>query len=330
MALFVSMVACGCGLKKEFVLTGKTMGTTWRVKVVAGYFDDSKSLDTAIKTRLQKINDSMSLYNKGSEIIRLNEHQSSDKFRVSNDFMTVLKAGKKIYEQTNGAWDATIRPLVNLWGFGDNDRTQHVPDKRRIKTELSHVSFDSIKILDDHFLTKTDPAITLDFGSIAKGFGVDEIAGVIREKGYSDFIVEIGGEVYASGTRMDGNRWRIGINMPDEESGFNDVYKVIIISEKAVATSGNYRNFFKQKEKVYSHVIDPRTGMPCDNGVVSASVIAESCTYADGLATALMVMGHVEGIDFVNKTKNVECLIIVKEKDGSLTNYFSTHFNNES
>jgi len=204
-----------------------------------------------------------------------------------------------------------------------------VPDKSLIESRLSHVSFASIKIPDKSFLIKTDPEVTLDFGSIAKGYGVDEVAGVLREKGYSDFIVEIGGEVYASGNRLDGKSWRVGINMPDINSDFHDVYKVIIISGRAVATSGNYRNFFEKQEKVYSHVIDPRTGRPVENGVVSASVIAGSCMYADGLATALMVMGHTKGLEFVDKTKNVECLIIVKEKDGSLTNYFSKHFHDE-
>lgn len=218
---------------------------------------------------------------------------------------------------------------MNLWGFGDAEREKKVPDKSRIESRLSHVSFGSIKIPDKNFLIKTDPEVTLDFGSIAKGYGVDEVADVIREKGYSDFIVEIGGEVYASGNRLDGKSWRVGINMPDINSDSHDVYKVIIISERAVATSGNYRNFFEKQEKVYSHVIDPRTGRPVENGVVSASVIAGSCMYADGLATALMVMGHTKGLEFVDKTKNVECLIIVKEKDGSLTNYFSKHFHDE-
>jgi thiamine biosynthesis lipoprotein len=271
----------------------------------------------------------MSLYERESEIKNLNAHRSTDKFRVSDDFMSVLLTGKQLYKETDGAWDATIRPLVNLWGFGDTGKDYNVPGEHSIKHNLSHVSFDAIEILDNNFIVKTDPALTLDFGSIAKGFGVDEVAGVIRSRGYSDFIVEIGGEVYASGTRLDGKRWRIGINMPDKQSDFNDIYKVIIVSGKAVATSGNYRNFFEKKERLYSHVIDPRTGMPCDNGVVSVSVIAGSCTYADGLATALMVMGHTEGIDFVDKKNGVECLIIVKEKDGSLTNYFSKNFNNE-
>jgi len=328
-ALFFTAAAWGCGFKKEVVLTGKTMGTNWRVKVVTGYFDTSKPLDEAIKNRLREINKSMSLYERDSEIKRLNGHRSSGKFRVSDDFMSVLLTGKQLYKETNGAWDATIRPLVNLWGFGDAGKDYKVPGARIIKRNLSHVSFDSIHILDGNFIVKTDPELTLDFGSIAKGFGVDEVAGVIRSRGYSDFIVEIGGEVYASGTRLDGKRWRIGINMPDKDSDFNDVYKVIIVSGKAVATSGNYRNFFEKKEKLYSHVIDPRTGMPCDNGVVSASVIAGSCTYADGLATALMAMGHTEGVDFVDKKKGVECLVIVKETDGSLTNYFSKNFNDE-
>jgi FAD:protein FMN transferase len=328
-AILFTMFTNGCGLKKEIVLTGKTMGTNWRVKAVSGYFDNGEELDDAIKKRLLEINKSMSLYDKDSEIRKLNKQPSSDRFHVSDDFMTVLEAGKRLYEETSGAWDATIRPLVNLWGFGDTKREKKVPDKSHIENRLSHVSFDSIAILDKNIISKTRPEVTLDFGSIAKGFGVDEIADVIRKMGYSDFIVEIGGEVYASGLRMDGKNWRIGINLPDKNSDFNEVYKVIIVSEKAVATSGNYRNFFEKQEKIYSHVIDPRTGRPVENGVVSASVIAESCMYADGLATALMVMGHVKGIELVNKTKNVECFIIVKEKDGSLTNYFSRHFNDE-
>ena len=327
--LFFIIITSGCGLRKEAVLTGRTMGTSWRVKVIISYFDTSKNLDDAINHRLQEINRSMSLYEKQSEIINFNAHRSSDKFKVSDDFMSVLLTGKRLYEETNGAWDATIRPVVNLWGFGDTGREKKVPNEQSIKQNLSHVSFDSIKILDNNFLVKTDPDMTLDFGSIAKGFGVDEIADLIRSKGYSDFIVEIGGEVYASGARLDGKHWRIGINMPDKDSDFSDIYKVIIVSEKAVATSGNYRNFFEKKEKLYSHVIDPRTGMPCDNGVVSVSVIAGSCTYADGLATALMIMGHTEGIDLVDKKKGVECLIIVKEEDGSFINYFSKNFNNE-
>lgn len=328
-ALLFAVFTNGCGLKKEIVLTGKTMGTNWRVKVVAGHFDNTDNLDDAIKKRLQEINKSMSLYDKESEIHKLNEHRTPDKFYVSDDFMTVVEAGKRLYMETSGAWDATIRPLVNLWGFGDTERDKKVPDKSLIESRLSHVSFASIKIPDKNFLIKTDPEVTLDFGSIAKGYGVDEVADVIREKGYSDFIVEIGGEVYASGNRLDGKSWRVGINMPDINSDFHDVYKVIIISGRAVATSGNYRNFFEKQEKVYSHVIDPRTGRPVENGVVSASVIAGSCMYADGLATALMVMGHTKGLEFVDKTKNVECLIIVKEKDGSLTNYFSKHFHDE-
>jgi len=325
---FVTLLLCsGCSLKKEVILTGKTMGTNWRVKVVAGYFDNTKKLDEAIKKRLQKINKSMSLYDKESEICKLNAHRSLEKFHVSNDFLAVIKTGKKLYTETRGAWDATIRPLVNLWGFGDAERKKEVPDESNIKRRLSHVSFESIRILDKNFLVKTDPDVTLDFGSIAKGFGVDQISSVIKENGYSDLIVEIGGEVYASGSRLDGKNWRIGINMPDKSSSFNEVYKVITISEKAVATSGDYRNFFEEQKKTYSHVIDPRTGRPVENGVVSVSVIAGSCTYADGLATALMVMGHNKGIELVNKTKNVECLIIVKEKDGTLTNYFSRNFN---
>ncbi len=328
--IIVLLFSAGCSLKKEVVLTGKTMGTNWRVKVISGYFDNAEKLDETIKDRLLEINKSMSLYDKKSEICKLNAHRSTEKFHVSSDFMAVLTTGKKLYSETRGAWDATIRPLVNLWGFGDVERKKEVPDESNIKSRLAQVSFAYIKVLDKNFVVKSNPEVTLDFGSIAKGFGVDQVACVIKGKGYSDFIVEIGGEVYASGSRQDGKNWRIGINMPDKNSSFHEVYKVVMISGKAVATSGDYRNFFEKQENIYSHVIDPRTGRPVENGVVSVSVIAGSCTYADGLATALMVMGHEKGIELVDNIKNVECLIIVRDKDGALTNYFSRHFNDDN
>jgi thiamine biosynthesis lipoprotein len=155
---------------------------------------------------------------------------------------------------------------------------------------------------------------------------VDQIAKLIQDKGIKNYLVEIGGEVYAEGYRKDGGKWRIGINKPEKGTPFNQIYKIVSLYNKAMATSGDYRNFFEKNGKIYSHIIDPKTGYPVSNRVVSVSIIADSCTYADGLATAVMVMGPQKGIDLINRLENIEGLIIVMENDGRLTDHVSKGF----
>jgi thiamine biosynthesis lipoprotein len=175
-------------------------------------------------------------------------------------------------------------------------------------------------------LSKMDPGITLDLASIAKGFGVDAIARLLGDRGFSHFLVEIGGEVYARGRRKDGDAWRVGINRPDKQAAFNDVYRVVPLTDRAMATSGDYRIFFQIGNQSYAHILDPRTGRPVTNGVVSATVVAANCTVADGLATALMVMGPEKGLALVNRLASVEGLIVVRQPDGSLVDHPSDGF----
>ena len=159
----------------------------------------------------------------------------------------------------------------------------------------------SVKLMisEKGYLSKRNPHVSLDLGSIAKGYGVDQVAEVIRNNGIKNFLVEIGGEVYASGCKIDGGYWLVGINMPDKDALIGDIYKTVRLKNKALATSGDYRNFFEKKGAFYSHVIDPRTGYPVKNGIVSVSVVADDCTFADGLATAIMVAGHEKGLELV-------------------------------
>jgi len=183
-----------------------------------------------------------------------------------------------------------------------------------------------ILLSGDKALVKRTAHVQLDLASIAKGYGVDQVSALLRNTGYADFLVEIGGEVYASGIRSDGKPWRIGINRPDKDARHDDVYKVVRLHNAGFATSGDYRNFFERHGRRYSHVIDPRTGYPVSNAVVSASVIADSCTFADGLATALMVLGPEKGLGVVAALDGVECLIIVREDDGILMEHGSKGF----
>jgi thiamine biosynthesis lipoprotein len=325
--IFFALLFAGCGMKNDFEFSGKTMGTTYHIKIVAGILENTKMLKNEIDMRLDEINKSMSTFRKDSEISRFNAHQTvGEKFRISDDFYNVMTVAKTIYEETAGAWDGTVKPLVDLWGFGKSENKHTIPEKAQIAALLDKIGFDNIEIFADHYLSKRNPSITLDLASIAKGYGVDQVAAVIRANGIKDFLVEIGGEVFASGLRRDKKKWRIGINKPQKSAPFDQVYKVVELQDKGFATSGDYRNYFEVNQKRFSHVIDPRNGYPVDNSVVSVSIIANTCTFADGLATAIMVLGHKKGLDLVNRLDNTECFIVTQKKDGTLVNHYSKGF----
>ena len=321
------LVTTGSNVKKEHLFSGKTMGTTYHIKVVTGYFDSISGLKDKIEDRLHAINQSMSTYIKESEISRFNAFQRIDKpFFISDDFWRVVSVGQRLHQLTQGAWDGTVNPLVNLWGFGAAEKRQTFPTAQEVKNLLKDVGFEHIEKSDKRYLIKKKATVTLDFGSIAKGYAVDKVADLLHDSGKEDYLVEIGGEVYASGKRKDGNPWRVGINMPKIDAPLDRVYRIIELNDKAMATSGNYRNYFEKNGIRYSHILDPRTGYPVKNCVVSASVLADDCTLADGLATALVVLGPEKGIALINRLNNVECLVVCEEKDDSLKEYASDGF----
>jgi len=328
--IFFILLFAGCGLKKEAEFSGKTMGTTYHITVVTGVFTNTKDLKGQVDLRLDEINKSMSTFRKDSEISRFNAHLNvGEKFRISDDFYNVMIVAKTIYEETGGAWDGTVKPLVDLWGFGKSENRHTFPEKSRIAAMLSNIGFNNIEIIPGHYLVKKNPAITLDLASIAKGYGVDQVAALIRANGIQHFLVEIGGEVFAAGLRKDGKNWRIGINRPQKNAPVDQVYRVVDLQDKGFATSGDYRNYFEVNQQRFSHVIDPRKGFPVDKGVVSVSIISNTCTFADGLATAVMVLGHKKGLDLVNHLDNTECFIVTQSKDGVLIDHYSKGFKTE-
>ena len=308
----------------ERVVAGKTMGTTYSIKLVSGPAADASLLKQRIDLRLEEINRSMSTYRPDSEISRFNNwRRSGQPVRISNDFLQVMIAGDGIYRLSNGAWDATVAPLVVLWGFGPGGSGVQIPPDSEIQKRLKNVGFNRVRIDPQGGLIKQGPDVTLDLGSIAKGYGVDQVAALLRAEGIQNFLVEIGGEVYAAGFKNDGSPWRVGVNMPRKNAPLNQVYKVIELTDRAMATSGDYRNFFEIDGKRYSHVIDPRTGYPVANGIVSVSVEAKTCTMADGLATAIMVMGLDEGLALLNHLENAEGMIVAMKADGTLVDHYS-------
>jgi thiamine biosynthesis lipoprotein len=316
-----------CSAEKEVLFSGGTMGTTYHIKLLAGNFRRTSDLQKKIEVRLSEINQSMSTYLKDSEISRFNRWDHTEKpFKISHDFEEVMAVSQRIYLLTGGAWDATVKPLVDLWGFGSKGRVEQPPSGAVIREQLKKLGFDKIEWSGQGVVRKRKADVSLDFASIAKGYAVDQVALLIRSQGTENFIVEIGGEVFASGRRANGAKWRIGVNRPSIGASFNDVYKVVPLSGQAMATSGDYRNFFEKNGVVYNHIIDPRTGYPVQNGVVSVTIIADTCTLADGLATGVMVMGVERGLALIERLAGVEALIIVGKTAGQFKDYPSSGF----
>lgn len=325
------LLNAGCGEKKEeakeALISGQTMGTTYHIKVVTANSKKTSDLKEKIEKRLEEINKSMSTYRKDSEISRFNALKiTGQRFKVSQDFAQVMMEAKRLYKLTGGAWDGSIYPLVNLWGFGKSERKNRLPPKEKIASLLRDVGFDNIDLVGGRYLLKKKASISIDLASIAKGYAVDKVSELIKKEDIKNFLVEIGGEVYASGVKQDGKQWRIGINRPRKEAPYDEIYKIVTLKDKAFATSGDYRKFFEVKRKRYSHILNPKTGYPVSNGVISVSIIAGTCAFADGLATAVMVMGWEKGLELINVLPDVEGLIVVRQAGSQLVDYPSSGF----
>ena len=329
-----AFLASGCAPLREHKLTGRTMGTTYHVTVVAWRPDGD--LQQRIDARLDAVENTFSTYKPESELSRFNRlARAGEPFPVSADFVRVMRSASRVFDLSAGAWDGTVMPLVDLWGFGPRGTVSEPPAAERVRDALAQVGFRKLELrasaapAGGGVLVKREAGVTLDLSSIAKGYGVDAVAELLRNAGYASFLVEIGGEVSARGLRRDGQPWRIGVNRPRVEAAPDEVYRVVALTDAALATSGDYRNEFEKDGVRYSHIIDPRTGRPITNRVVSVSIRAPDCTLADGLATAVMVMGAEAGLALVERLDGVEGLVVVETPDGGLQDRASTGFRTE-
>ena len=316
--VFFVVFISGCHLfDKEIIISGTTMGTTYHIKIVALFYKlDKVAIKKKVDILLKKINHSMSIFDKKSEISRFNNLSSDKRFKVSKDFMNVFLEGRKIYSITNGAWDGTVCNLVNLWGFGSKANGLEILGEKELEPVLSYTGYELVNYdYNQSEIWKKKDKVSLDFGSIAKGYAVDRVALLLKSLGFKNFMVEIGGEIFTSGFNKNKEKWVIGINRPIKNADINDVFRLLNISGKAVATSGSYRNYIDKGGRSFSHIIDPRTGSPVKNKVVSVSVISNSCVLSDGLATGLMVMGAKRGISLCNSLDDVDCMIVEKGGD---------------
>ena len=286
----VALAACG-QQPQLHKLSGPTMGTVWNVTlaVPAKSNLDQQHLLSGIEDVLQVVNASMSTYRSDSEISRFNESPPDQWFSVSAGFYTVLSAAMTVGRQSNGAYDVTVGPLVNLWGFGPTGVVNAPPTAEAVAEVGRRVGQHYLHVNKERDALSKSGDVYLDFSSIAKGYAVDEIARWLSGQGVADFLVEVGGEMRTSGLSPRGDAWRVAIEQP--ETGQFDIARSIRLGDVGVATSGDYRNYFESGGVRYSHSIDPRTGYPVAHELVSVTVIHPSTMLADAWATALTVLG---------------------------------------
>ncbi len=285
------------------------MGTTYSVKVTDEV--DGEKLAQAIEQRLQEVNQLMSTYIFDSEISRLNQLAIGDSMVLSEENRKMFQLSERLHAESQGKFDVTLGPLISLWGFGADPSRIDVPDTADIEAALAELGTSKIKLSDGQ-VTKVD-AVSVDFSAIAKGFGVDEVARIVEMAGGKNYLVEIGGELRAKGVNQRGQTWRIGIETPDLQQRVP--FTAVPLNDLAMATSGDYRNYFEVNGKRYSHTLDPETGYPITHNLASVTVLAKSAAEADGYATALNVMGAEQGMALA-EALNLPVLFILKENDG--------------
>lgn len=289
---------------------GPIFGTYYHIK-----YEASQALDSVILAELKRVDSSLSVFNQLSTISAINAGTSS---RADAMLYEVLTKAQKVSEATNGAFDVTVMPLVNAWGFGFKKGI--FPTDAQVDSLRAIVGFRKISLSTDSIISKSDPRIMIDCGAIAKGYSVDRVAHILREHGVRNYMVEIGGEVVTKGRNPKGTPWQIGVNRPvdktNSESG--TLQTVLSLENSALATSGNYNNYYERNGRKYAHTIDPRTGRPVQHSLLSATVIAPDCATADAYATAFMVLGLDEAKKILQSRKELKAFLIFTDGNGEL------------
>jgi thiamine biosynthesis lipoprotein len=312
----LSLVACTEVLRlPEYELTGAVMGTTFTVKLIEPAETVNRSeLGREISDRLEEIEQRFSTYRPSSELSLVNGALTTDWIPVSVEFCDVVAAALSISRQTNGAFDITVGPLVMLWGFGPGSERTAPPGDEMVAEARSSVGYDKIDTdCSRPAVKKALPGVQMDLSAFVKGYAVDEAAWLVDERGVGNYLVEIGGELRVAGHNSLAEPWAIAVEKPD--TGSRSAHAVVHISDSGMATSGDYRNFFEHDGVRYSHTIDPATGRPVTHDAAAVTVIGENSAEADALATALLVMGPDDGLQFARDAGIAAFFLLRRDPD---------------
>ncbi|MEX0605888.1 MAG: FAD:protein FMN transferase [Marinobacter sp.] len=332
MTLVIAALA-GCSFeseKKIWEITGPVFGTEYHIKVVLT--EDTEQLDTlagGISAVLESVDASMSTWREDSELSRFNHvEDQSNWFEVSGPLYTVLATATEVSDFSGGAFDITIGPVVNLWGFGPEARPEQVPDADLLQQRLNEVGYEKLQLRAEPPAIKVDSKQTLDLSAIAKGYAVDAVAEFLTDSGVEAYLVEIGGEVRVSGRKPGQEAWRLAIEEP--VFGRREVNRVVALESNAMATSGDYRNYYESAGQRFSHTIDPDNGRPISHNLASVTVITETAMRADALATAFNVMGYDRARELAIR-ENMAVYFIIRAESGFKSHYtpaFSSYLAN--
>ena len=291
---------------------GKVFGTYYNVR-----YEAESDLEDAIQSAFESFDNSLSMFNPHSILSAINANRDTT---TDAAFETMWAEADRVYTLSNGAFDITVAPLVNYWGFGTKDKGQWTKDQNAIDSIRTFIGFEKVR-LENHHVIKADPHVMLDAGAVAKGQACDMIAEVLRSQGCENYLVDIGGEVVAHGVNDKGLPWRIGITKPNlnNEGAQSALQEILAVSDICMATSGNYRNYYYEGDERRSHTIDPRTGWPVQHSLLSATVVSSTCMRADALATACMVLGADEALAMIERAGDASCYLIVAQKDSLVT-----------
>ena len=303
------------------IVRGETMGTTYEIRVAGEKLSERLRVQATsmAEERLAEVDGWMSNWNPESDVSRFNAFDQTAGFPVSYETAAVVAYAIELSKWSGGAFDISVGPLVGLWGFGERARIGEPPSESEIKEAQRHLGARLLRVGRgapgrDGFLRKSDPALKIDLAAIAKGYGVDHVAEGLYALERTDFLVEIGGEVFAAGERPGGGPWRLAIEKPLDDG--RAVQQIVELTNQGMATSGDYRIFYTEGTRRISHTVDPRTGYPVENGPASATVIAPTATEADAWATTLMVMGE-EGLTLAAEWDH-GAMLLMRKADGSI------------
>ncbi|HYQ56047.1 MAG TPA: FAD:protein FMN transferase [Draconibacterium sp.] len=317
LGLIFILQACNTDTSKYIANNGTIYGTYYNIKYESPKGDD---LQVVIDEELQRLSHIFSHYDKEATITKINNNTLVE---LEPEFVTCFSKALEISEITNGAFDITAGPLINAWGFGPEDR-QNMTDEK-VDSLKQICGYEKIS-LEDGKVLKDNPQMTLNMSAIAKGYTCDLIGELLQKKGCQNYMVDIGGEVAAKGVNDKDKVWTIGIREPIENPFENELSAAIILDNHAMATSGNYLNFYEEDGKKYAHTIDPISGYPVQHSLLSASVVADDCMTADAFATAFMVLGKDAGIEIARQVPGMEIYFIYADSNGENQVYMSEGF----
>jgi FAD:protein FMN transferase len=317
-AASLALAACASTPPRETLLDGQTMGSAWTVKIAGDLPLDRRQLQAGVQARFETVNQALSTYRADSALSRFNDHPGEGWVEVDPELAQVLKYALSLAQLSDGAYDVTVGPLVNLWGFGPDPATYRVPVEAAIADARARVGWRKVEVDVEQHRARKQPGVRIDLSSLGKGRGVDRVAEYLDAQGVTNYLIDLSGKLRARGLNAHGMAWQVAIEQPapDDTSGAaRTVPAVVALRDESIATAGDYRRFFETGGRHYSHIIDPRTGAPVAHATLSATALGPTCMQADALATMLMAMEPAAALSLA-ETGHIPALLIRRESTG--------------